>query len=97
MLLFNLFLLGNGDGSPVVEEYGSFVMDMFDGKSDIDLSLNFNNSIEVSRQKKISALYRFNKKLQSIQSKFLFTINQFFVLLLIFLSVGYWSFLLKFI
>ncbi|XP_025984687.2 protein HESO1 isoform X3 [Glycine max] len=60
---------GNGDGSPVVEEYGSFVMDMFDGKSDIDLSLNFNNSIEVSRQKKISALYRFNKKLQSIQSK----------------------------
>eukprot|EP00256_Glycine_max_P070091 XP_025984686.1 protein HESO1-like isoform X3 [Glycine max] len=62
-------IYGNGDGSPVVEEYGSFVMDMFDGKSDIDLSLNFNNSIEVSRQKKISALYRFNKKLQSIQSK----------------------------
>nr|KYP61890.1 Terminal uridylyltransferase 7 [Cajanus cajan] len=60
-------IYGNSDGSPVVEEYGSFVMDMFDKKSDLDLSITFNDSSEVSRKKKISTLHKFNRKLLLIE------------------------------
>ncbi|RDX76604.1 Protein HESO1, partial [Mucuna pruriens] len=59
--------LRNIDGSPVVKVYGSFVMDMFDKESDLDLSINFNDSIEVSRQQKVSTLHKFKKKLLLIQ------------------------------
>lgn len=68
--IFNVMakeIYGSSAGSPVVEEYGSFVMDIFDGKSDLDLSVNFNDSFEVSRKKTISTLRRFNKKLLHIQ------------------------------
>ncbi|KAK7410924.1 hypothetical protein VNO78_02153 [Psophocarpus tetragonolobus] len=70
--IFNMItkeIYGNSDDSPVVEEYGSFVMDMFDKKSDVDLSINFNNSLGVSRLKKISTLRKFYKKLLLIQSE----------------------------
>ncbi|KAI5404896.1 protein HESO1 [Lathyrus oleraceus] len=69
--IFNMMakeIYGNSKFSPVVEEYGSFVMDIFNEKSDLDLSINFNkHSIEISRQKKIETLRRFSKKLRSIQ------------------------------
>ncbi|KAL2347161.1 hypothetical protein Fmac_001161 [Flemingia macrophylla] len=68
--IFNIIakeIYGNSDSSPVVEEYGSFVMDMFDKTSDLDLSINFNDSIEVSRKKKISTLHKFNRKLLSLE------------------------------
>ncbi|KAK7316909.1 hypothetical protein RJT34_00714 [Clitoria ternatea] len=70
--IFNIItkeIYGNGDDSPVVEEYGSFVMDMFNVKSDLDLSINFKNSMEVPRRKKISTLRTFNQKLNMIQRK----------------------------
>ncbi|CAK8567990.1 unnamed protein product [Lathyrus sativus] len=69
--IFNMMakeIYGNSKSSPVVEEYGSFVMDIFNEKSDLDLSINFSkDSIEISRQKKIDTLRRFSKKLRSIQ------------------------------
>ncbi|KAL5075118.1 hypothetical protein RYX36_014102 [Vicia faba] len=69
--IFNMIaqeIYGNSRSSPVVEEYGSFVMDIFNEKSDLDLSINFSkDSIEISRQKKIDILRRFSKKLRSIQ------------------------------
>lgn len=68
-LTFCYSLSGNGANSPVVEEFGSFVMDIFNEKSDIDLSINFSNSIEVTRQKKIETLRKFSSKLRSLQSK----------------------------
>ncbi|KAL1347021.1 hypothetical protein AAHE18_08G228300 [Arachis hypogaea] len=70
--IFNVMareIYGKGNSSPVVEEYGSFVMDIFNKKSDLDLSINFNNSTEVDRQRKISTLRKFNKKLCSIQRR----------------------------
>ncbi|XP_057729433.1 protein HESO1-like [Arachis stenosperma] len=70
--IFNVMareIYGKGNSSPVVEEYGSFVMDIFNKKSDLDLSINFNNSTEVGRQRKISTLRKFNKKLCSIQRR----------------------------
>ncbi|XP_058756572.1 protein HESO1-like [Vicia villosa] len=69
--IFNMIaqeIYGNSKSSPVVEEYGSFVMDIFNEKSDLDLSINFSkDSIEISRQKKIDTLRKFSKKLRSIQ------------------------------
>ncbi|TKY73774.1 Poly(A) RNA polymerase GLD2 [Spatholobus suberectus] len=70
--IFNVItkeIYGNSVDSPAVEEYGSFVMDMFNEKSDLDLSINFNNSIEVPRRKKILTLHKFNKKLLLLQNK----------------------------
>ncbi|KAK7350779.1 hypothetical protein VNO77_09722 [Canavalia gladiata] len=70
--IFNMIakeIYGDSDDTPVVQEYGSFVMDMFDGKSDLDLSINFNDSAEVPRQKQISTLKRFDRKLHRIRSK----------------------------
>ncbi|XP_061354677.1 protein HESO1-like isoform X2 [Gastrolobium bilobum] len=70
--IFNVMskeIYGNSYNCPVVEGFGSFVMDMFNYKSDLDLSINFNNSIEVPRKKKIQTLRKFAKKLLSIQRK----------------------------
>ncbi|XP_054806402.1 uncharacterized protein LOC129309078 isoform X1 [Prosopis cineraria] len=71
--IFNIIakeVYGNGSTSPVVEEYGSYVMDMFCGGSDLDLSINFrNNSNEVPRQKKIETLRKFAKKFHKFQRK----------------------------
>jgi DNA polymerase sigma len=52
-----------------VEEYGSFVMDIFNEGSDLDLSINFSDPVEMSRQKKIEILRKFGNKLRSLQSK----------------------------
>ncbi|KAK9950310.1 hypothetical protein M0R45_005807 [Rubus argutus] len=56
-------LYGNFGNSPVVEGYGSFVMDLFSVRSDLDLSVNFNNSVgNLSRDMKIKTLRKFAKK-----------------------------------
>ncbi|GAV91562.1 hypothetical protein CFOL_v3_34955 [Cephalotus follicularis] len=61
-------LHGNSDDSPVVEAFGSFVMDMFSADSDLDLSINFSsNTTEVTREMKIKTLRKFAKKLNSLQ------------------------------
>ncbi|XVE83430.1 hypothetical protein DITRI_Ditri16bG0088200 [Diplodiscus trichospermus] len=69
--IFNVMakeIYGNFDGSPVVEEFGSFIMGMFDAESDLDLSINFmNNGAEIPRFKKIQTLRKLAKKLYSIQ------------------------------
>lgn len=68
--IFNMMakeIYGNSMVSPVVEEYGSFVMDIFNERSDLDLSINFSDSIEINRMKKIQVLRKFSKKLRSIQ------------------------------
>ncbi|KAI3969719.1 hypothetical protein MKX01_020280 [Papaver californicum] len=58
--IFNLLareIYGSSDGFPVVEVFGSFLMDMFSAKSDLDLSINFSNGAEnFTREEKIAAL-----------------------------------------
>ncbi|XP_021900308.1 uncharacterized protein LOC110816425 [Carica papaya] len=62
-------IYGNSDDSPVVEEYGSFLMDMFSPQSDLDLSVNFgNNGVCAPHEKKIQTLRKFAKKLHSLRS-----------------------------
>lgn len=61
-------LYGNFGNSPVVEGYGSFVMDLFSVGSDLDLSVNFNNSVgNLSRDMKIKTLRKFAKKFFRLQ------------------------------
>ncbi|PKI72644.1 hypothetical protein CRG98_007021 [Punica granatum] len=61
---------GNSDECPVVEGFGSFVMDMFTAGSDLDLSINFGSAeVECPREKKIQALKKFSKKLHALQRK----------------------------
>ncbi|KAI4336483.1 hypothetical protein L6164_015005 [Bauhinia variegata] len=71
--IFNLMakeIYGNTQSCPVVEGYGSFVMNMFSSESDLDLSINFSShSTEVPRQKKIETLQKFAKKLYSMQRR----------------------------
>lgn len=53
-----------------MEEFGSFVMDLFHSKSDLDLSVNFdNNSAQFSHEKRIQTLRKFARKLYALQSK----------------------------
>ncbi|XP_020700332.1 uncharacterized protein LOC110112447 [Dendrobium catenatum] len=64
-------IFGNTGGFPVVEAFGSFVMDIFTAESDLDLSINFNNS-NVSclpREQVVSVLRRFAKVLHIKQRK----------------------------
>lgn len=68
---FCLFLSGNSGNSPVVEGFGSFVMDMFSIGSDLDLSVNFGNIVGTfPRDMKIKTLRKFAKKFYSLQSNF---------------------------
>ncbi|XP_019200495.1 PREDICTED: uncharacterized protein LOC109194078 isoform X3 [Ipomoea nil] len=61
-------IYGPGSDAPVVEEFGSFVMDLFTAKSDLDLSVNFGNKgVEFTREKKIQRLRKFAKKLYALQ------------------------------
>ncbi|GAB2275432.1 hypothetical protein Dimus_010188 [Dionaea muscipula] len=63
-------IYGNQQGSPTVEEFGSFLMNMFDSRSDLDLSINFNhNDLELSRQRKIKTLRNFTKKFNILQRR----------------------------
>ena len=60
---------GNSSGCPVVEEFGSFSMDLFTTGSDLDLSVNFRNSPPVfPRDQKIKALRKFARKFYALQS-----------------------------
>ncbi|KAL8527919.1 hypothetical protein ACS0TY_005653 [Phlomoides rotata] len=63
-------IYGNSKNTPVVEEFGSFVMDLFSTTSDLDLSINFRTAkATFSREKKIKTLKTFAKKLYYIQDK----------------------------
>ncbi|XP_022849924.1 protein HESO1-like [Olea europaea var. sylvestris] len=73
ILVFNEIakeLNGYSKVTPVVVEFGSFLMDLFSTTSDLDLSVNFSsNAIEFPREKKIQTLRKFAKKLYALQSK----------------------------
>ncbi|WVZ91668.1 hypothetical protein U9M48_037810 [Paspalum notatum var. saurae] len=63
-------IFGEKDGLPIVEAFGSFTMDLFTPKSDLDLSVNFNsdNNDQYPRGDKISAIKSLAKVLRSRQS-----------------------------
>ncbi|XP_022865478.1 uncharacterized protein LOC111385330 isoform X3 [Olea europaea var. sylvestris] len=73
ILVFNEIateLYGYSKVTPVVVEFGSFLMDLFSTTSDLDLSVNFrSNAIEFPHEKKIQTLRKFAKKLYALQSK----------------------------
>ncbi|URE17747.1 Nucleotidyltransferase domain [Musa troglodytarum] len=61
---------GNNGGFPIVEAFGSFVMDLFTTSSDLDLSVNFSNSMNnFPRNEKISVLGKLSKVLYGHQRK----------------------------
>ncbi|KAI8537343.1 hypothetical protein RHMOL_Rhmol09G0016400 [Rhododendron molle] len=63
-------IYGNSDDIPVVEEFGSFLMDIFSPKSDLDLSVNFTNKDgDFPQEKKIQSLRKFAKKLYALRRK----------------------------
>ncbi|THG23659.1 hypothetical protein TEA_013748 [Camellia sinensis var. sinensis] len=71
--IFNVIakeIYGKSDDIPVVEQFGSFLMDIFSAKSDLDLSVNFsNNAVDFPKEKKIQTLRKFAKKLYALQRK----------------------------
>jgi len=62
-------IFGNDNGFPVVQAFGSFTMDLFTPKSDLDLSVNFTAETEdlCDRKKKIKVIRKFSKVLYSLQ------------------------------
>uniref|UniRef100_A0A0A9F9M2 Poly(A) RNA polymerase mitochondrial-like central palm domain-containing protein n=1 Tax=Arundo donax TaxID=35708 RepID=A0A0A9F9M2_ARUDO len=62
-------IFGNNNGFPVVEAFGSFTMDLFTPRSDLDLSVNFSDNTDdrYTRKKKISVIRKFAKVLYSHQ------------------------------
>ncbi|KAJ3689337.1 hypothetical protein LUZ61_018501 [Rhynchospora tenuis] len=71
-MVTNVF--GKNGGFPVVEEFGSFKMNLFTAESDLDLSVNFSDSTlstssEYPRANKIKAIRRLSKILYSHQKK----------------------------
>ncbi|KNA07803.1 hypothetical protein SOVF_168490 [Spinacia oleracea] len=63
-------MYGNSDECPVVENFGSFLMDMFSAKSDLDLSINFSDQLfEADRIAKIKTLRKFAKKFYALRKK----------------------------
>ncbi|KAF3335730.1 Terminal uridylyltransferase 7 [Carex littledalei] len=65
-------IFGKSGGFPVVEEFGSFKMNLFTAESDLDLSVNFSDStlstsVEYSRAEKIKALRKLSKILYAHQ------------------------------
>ncbi|KAM7523485.1 hypothetical protein LguiA_013387 [Lonicera macranthoides] len=63
-------IYGKCNDHPVVKEFGSFTMDIFSPKSDLDLSINFSsNLVEVARETKIKTLRKFSKKFYALLSK----------------------------
>ncbi|XP_037428540.1 protein HESO1-like isoform X3 [Triticum dicoccoides] len=62
-------IFGNDNGFPVVQAFGSFTMDLFTPKSDLDLSVNFSADIEdqCPRKKKMKVVRKFAKVLYSLQ------------------------------
>ena len=63
---------GKKDDFPVVEPFGSFTMDLFTTKSDLDLSVNFSNDMDgqFARKDKISVIRKFAKVLHKHQSNY---------------------------
>ncbi|KAG8050241.1 hypothetical protein GUJ93_ZPchr0009g2002 [Zizania palustris] len=59
----------SNNGFPVVEAFGSFTMDLFTPRSDLDLSVNFSADAEdqCARRKKISVIRKFAKVLYTHQ------------------------------
>ncbi|EOA25226.1 hypothetical protein CARUB_v10018539mg, partial [Capsella rubella] len=58
------------ESSPVLEAYGSFLMDMYSSQSDLDLSIVFGNvTSELPHGKKLHILERFAKELRSLEGK----------------------------
>ncbi|XP_020168423.1 protein HESO1 [Aegilops tauschii subsp. strangulata] len=64
-------IFGKKDDFPVVEPFGSFTMDLFTTKSDLDLSVNFSNDMDgqFARKDKISVIRKFAKVLHKHQSR----------------------------
>lgn len=64
-------IFGNTGGFPVVEAFGSFIMNIFTAKSDLDLSINFNSSNTTCfpRDQAIFVLQRLTKVLYKKQRK----------------------------
>lgn len=63
-------IYGKNNECPVVEAFGSFLMDMFNAKSDLDLSINFSDKkAEARRDAKIKALRKFANKFYVLQKK----------------------------
>ncbi|KAG2633643.1 hypothetical protein PVAP13_2NG240500 [Panicum virgatum] len=62
-------IFGSNDGFPVVEPFGSFTMDLFTPRGDLDLSVNFNANTDdrYTRKEKISVIRKFSKVLYSHQ------------------------------
>ncbi|KAE8766516.1 Poly(A) RNA polymerase GLD2-A [Hordeum vulgare] len=62
-------IFGNDNGFPVVQAFGSFTMDLFTPKSDLDLSVNFSAEVEdqCPRKKKMKVVRKFAKVLYSLQ------------------------------
>lgn len=59
---------GYSADAPVVEVFGSYSMDLFCVKSDLDLSVNFTNrKVNITREKKIQTLRKFAKKFYQLQ------------------------------
>ncbi|KAJ0248301.1 Nucleotidyltransferase family protein [Hirschfeldia incana] len=57
-------------GRPVLKTYGSFAMDMFFARSDLDVSVNFGDGAsELPRDSKLHVLGRFAEKLRSLQGE----------------------------
>ncbi|CAL9247528.1 unnamed protein product [Arabidopsis halleri] len=57
MQWLHIFMVIQKDSSPVLEVYGSFVMDRFSPQSDLDVSINFGNrTSELPREKKLQIL-----------------------------------------
>lgn len=65
---------GSNSGSPVVEPFGSFTMDLFTPHSDLDLSINFsaNTYEQYTRKQMISIIKKFSKVLFSYQRSGIF-------------------------
>ncbi|KAF5789568.1 putative polynucleotide adenylyltransferase [Helianthus annuus] len=62
-------IYGNSASCPVVEEFGSFSMDLFTTESDLDLSINFrNSSLLFPRDQKIKTLRKFARKFYALQN-----------------------------
>ncbi|CAM0911612.1 unnamed protein product [Alopecurus aequalis] len=64
-------IFGKVNGFPVVEPFGSFTMDLFTAKSDLDLSVNFSSDMDsqFGRKEKISAIWKFVKFLYKHRSR----------------------------
>uniref|UniRef100_M1C3Q3 Poly(A) RNA polymerase mitochondrial-like central palm domain-containing protein n=1 Tax=Solanum tuberosum TaxID=4113 RepID=M1C3Q3_SOLTU len=68
---------GYSADAPVVEVFGSFSMDLFCVKSDLDLSVNFTNrKVNITREKKIQTLRKFAKTFYLLQRNgFVYGVN----------------------